>query len=227
MTSLHVPEKFYQTCRLCLTVVSDTKSLQELSVFGDKLNHRTAASPTAAKKSIGNRTGLAQSAISDDVAPAIADAKASETKGNNKSIAASIVNRESISSADDSNNATNYGEHARLNNHQMDDEVCNNNNIDMDNSDCGDCDDGDEKQQRRSNSLNNINISSSNNNNNIDDDINKSGGGSSSNAADYCVNYGHDESQLEILEQIHTFLAISVSHTCLSFVANIVIYINI
>lgn len=35
MTSLpQVPSKFYQVCRLCLTVVSDTNELMNLSVFG-------------------------------------------------------------------------------------------------------------------------------------------------------------------------------------------------
>lgn len=42
MTSLPVvPTKFYQVCRLCLNVVSDTNDLMQLSVFGG-LNHNAS-----------------------------------------------------------------------------------------------------------------------------------------------------------------------------------------
>lgn len=54
MTSLPVvPTKFYQVCRLCLTVVSDTNDLMQLSVFGG-LNHNAGCTNTTSAQTINN-----------------------------------------------------------------------------------------------------------------------------------------------------------------------------
>lgn len=53
MTSLPiVPSKFYQVCRLCLTVVNDTNDLMNLSVFGR--HDATCMDKTASAQPTGN-----------------------------------------------------------------------------------------------------------------------------------------------------------------------------
>lgn len=175
MTSLNVPEKFYQVCRLCLTVVSDTKALHELSLFGEQHHLMQLAS------------------IGVDVKPNIKDIdkqQTVETKGT-KSIGSKTnvptrrsSNRRSIGSADtDEQHSNNTDDNTNLNCHQIKEEVCNNNNIDdlEHQPDYADDNIVHEKEQQRS-------------------------------GAYECDRYNSDESQVEILEQIDTFLAISVSH---------------
>lgn len=61
MTSLPiVPSKFYQVCRLCLTIVSDTNDLLNLSVFG---THNAAC--------IANTTATNSTIVDDCKSPAV------------------------------------------------------------------------------------------------------------------------------------------------------------
>lgn len=199
MTSLNVPEKFYQVCRLCLTVVSDTNALPELSLFGYKYQPQQRQQQRPQHHHDNNT--VTSNVIAKNVnQKASSDVKgAKEVKGvklnatNKRS-----SNRKSINCADESN--ANNGDNAHANsqheiigladeNDEHDDygsgdddgdtdEVCNNNNID--NSDCSIID---EKQQQHS---------------------------SNDTAASECDS-SNDDSQHEILEQIQTFLKISVS----------------
>lgn len=195
MTSLNVPEKFYQVCRLCLTVVSDTNALPELSVFGYKYRPQQ-------QQQHDNNT-----ATSNVIAKNVNQKAASDVKGAKevKGVKLNATNKQRSSNRKSINcesNANNGGDNAHANSqheiiggademedehdehdeHDDDDgdtdEVCNNNNID--NSDCSIIDE--KQQQHRSNDT----------------------------AASECDS-SNDDSQHEILEQIHTFLEISVS----------------
>lgn len=214
MTSLNVPEKFYQVCRLCLTVVSDTNALPELSVFGYKYQsrHQHQHHQQQQQQSTIDDNNTTSNVISKNVnQKASSDAKGvKEVKGvklnatNKRS-----SNRKSINCTDELN--TNNGDNAHLNSqHEIighadenddatdaddddgdvdNDEVCNNNNIED-----GSIDD-------RNHHVSNLLAVTT------DNDA----------AASECDSYSNDDSQHEVLEQIHTFLEISVSFSLVFF----------
>ena len=142
MTSLILPQKFHQVCRLCLSVVSDTNDLIKLSVFG-------APSAQFKESVIVKRSKIHKKCHK--------------------------IHRKS----------------ADLN--DLDGGVHNNNNIDVDSGDCAE---------------DNDDVTSNNGATDcaIDDCEDGCAGGGA-----VIVRNAPDESQLEILERIHTFLAISVS----------------
>lgn len=180
MTSLNVPEKFYQVCRLCLTVVSDTKALKELSVFRTKYDGQANELATEAPSAAAAKTNVIVKNVHQSPSSGDAVGPTKGAKSNANSAKRSASQRNSRDSTEDL--STKNGDYKLANSrHQIDDEVCNNNNIDLDNRDYGDGINVNDKRQQRDG------------------------------AAERGDNYGNDDSQLEILEQIHTFLAISVS----------------
>lgn len=65
MTSLPVvPTKFYQVCRLCLTVVSDTNDLMNLSVFGGR--HNAGCTATSAQTNTNEDNSMVVSASTNN-----------------------------------------------------------------------------------------------------------------------------------------------------------------
>lgn len=192
-SSSTVPSKFYQVCRLCLTVVSDTSDLVKLTVFGrDKCYPRSRHSPL-----------IASIEAEEIIVPVIPSTISASVGDNNhhqhRHHATSVIVK---SNNGNCANAIKRSNRKNSNGIATDDET--------NNSGAGSCtttnDNHDEHNDAHHNKVHN--------NNNIDLDhhehaknINYFGNASNTN---YGINDVAD-AQTDLLERIHTFLAISVS----------------
>lgn len=186
MTSSNVPPKFYQVCRLCLSVVSDTSDLIKLSVFGSNKCHQQQRQQFRSQQPEEIIVPVAPSTISSIKLANSVIVKSKSTKNAKKS-----NRKNSADDVDDSEKVTATNEEAANDQDDGDDDdelmnkVHNNNNIDLD-------------QEHFSEADKNINY------------YGASAAGSTHFKTDG-VAAGDDESHLDILERIYTFLSISVS----------------
>lgn len=117
MTSLPVvPSKFYQVCRLCLTVISDTSDLVNLSVFG---RHNAGCTITNAQTNNANKNSIIVTASNTNSSSGVI------VKANRKNEARSSsptsehsANNSVTSNASDDNNEAAVGDGSRTTNHR-------------------------------------------------------------------------------------------------------------
>lgn len=182
MTSTtNVPPKFYQVCRLCLTVVSDTSDLVKLAVFGRDKCHQQHQQP------------LIASVEAEEIVVPVTPS----------SISASVGGA-----------ANNHHQH-----HHVTSVIVKSNNAKLNRKHSNGSDDDTNNSGCSASATNDINDepdhahhTKAHNNNNIDLDhheheknMNYFGNATS-------TNYGiNDDAQTDLLERIHTFLAVSVS----------------
>lgn len=103
MTSLPVvPTKFYQVCRLCLTVVSDTNDLMQLSVFGGRNHNAGCTNATSAQTT--NNANEDNSANTNSSASSLIVSASTDNSGNSGVIVKTIRKNEAqISSSPTTN----------------------------------------------------------------------------------------------------------------------------
>ncbi|XP_055295928.1 uncharacterized protein DDB_G0283357 [Sitodiplosis mosellana] len=111
MTSLPVvPTKFYQVCRLCLTVVSDTNDLVQLSVFGGR--HNSGCTATSAQTNNNTNEDNNSSSI------VVSASTNSSSSSNNSGVIVKTIrkNEAQISSSPTSNEHHHHHQHHSANN---------------------------------------------------------------------------------------------------------------